>query len=159
MSIEELRESEEVGEVLEIDDERIADRFSHKQRLAIELLGRGDLKNSEIAKAVGVSYNTLLRWGKDTDFQNEVALYESRRGSEAREKMMAKLDAAEAESIDVLIDIMRNSTKDSDKLKAALALIDTKKKLNGDVTRSIEVNFQGMPAPVMPVHEIHRGNT
>lgn len=145
-----------VVEEMLVSDGMICDRFTHKQRLAIELLGRGDLKYGEVARSVGVSEVTLGKWRKDTDFANEIQLYRSRRSNERRSELLDRLDAAEMDAVGVLMDLLK-SEKDSIRLKAAVEVIKTKLAMSDSRDGAIEVQFQGMPAPSMPVHDIHKG--
>lgn len=146
-----------VVEEMLVSDGFICDRFSHKQRLAIELLGRGDLKYNEVARSVGVSETTLNKWRKDADFANEIQLYRSRRSNERRSELLDRLDAAEMDAVNVLMELLR-SEKDSIRLKAAVEVIKTKIAMSDSRDGAIEVSFQGMPAPSMPNHDIHKGD-
>lgn len=161
-ALDKLAAEDENSDVLEVEstveDTQIADMFSPKQRLAIELYGRGKITNVEVARVVGVSVKTIERWRKDENFKNEIKLYEGRRASERRSVILDKVDAMQLDAVNVLEELLK-SDKESIKLKAALAVLDVKKKVDGTADNAVEVSFLGMPVPAMPVHEIHKGET
>lgn len=161
-SLEKLAAEDEQGDILDVgegtEDKQIAEIFNPKQRLAIELFGRGKITNTEVARIVGVSVTTIERWRKNENFRNEIKLYEGRRASERRNVILDKVDEMQLDAVNVLEQLLK-SDKESIKLKAALAVLDVKKKVDGSKDNAVEVKFLGMPVPAMPVHEIHKGET
>lgn len=136
----------------ELEDERVSDRFPPKQRLAIELFGRGN-KNSEVARIVGMSVKTIEKWKCNPDFKNEIKLYESRRSGERREIILDKVDEMQLEAVTVLHKLLQ-SDKESVRLKAAETIMKMKKLEDDSKNGAVQVEFMGMPAPAMPMHEI-----
>ncbi len=74
----------------------------------------------EAARTAGVGYSTLKRWMRDPDFD---AAYRRAR-KELLDVSVGRVQAATGTAVDTLLAVARNGAKDSDRVRAAVALLD-----------------------------------
>jgi hypothetical protein len=95
------------------------ERLSRKQEQAVvALLEHATLAHA--AAAVGVNEKTLRSWQKDPGFQ---AAYRDARRTIV-ERAVGRMQAATGDAVDTLVAVARSGAKDSDRVRAAVALLD-----------------------------------
>jgi hypothetical protein len=92
------------------------------------------------ASAAGVGERTLRRWLKDTGFR--IAYDTARR--EIVDHAVARLQATAGEAVDTLQAVMRTGTKDGDRLRASIAVLDRAATEPGEPLR-VDVTTGGEP--------------
>jgi transposase-like protein len=115
------------------------EKLTRKQEQAIAAL----LECSTVAEAArkaGVSHSTLKRWILDPAF--EAAYRGARR--EALALSVGRIQAATGVAADTLLAVAKNAAKDSDRVRAAVALLDHALK-GGDLARPGSDEREGRP--------------
>jgi hypothetical protein len=74
----------------------------------------------EAARTAGVGYSTLKRWLHDPDF---AAAYRLAR-RELLDVSLGRIQAATGQAVDTLLAVAKDSAKDSDRVRAAVALLN-----------------------------------
>jgi hypothetical protein len=95
------------------------EKLTRKQEQAIAAL-LSEPTVEEAAAEAGVGYATLRRWLKDSEF---ISAYRQAR-REVVESAMDRIRAASAQAVDTLLEVAKDGAKDSDRVRAAIALLD-----------------------------------
>jgi hypothetical protein len=111
-------------------------KINHKQELAIASL-LTERTHGDAAVKAGISVATLQRWLRDSDF---AAAYRAARRA-AVENAVARIQAATGGAVDTLLTVAKDGAKDSDRVRAAIAILDFAERgkafadlLNGSLT-------------------------
>jgi hypothetical protein len=95
------------------------EKLSRKQEQAIAALLESPTVE-EAARRAGVSYSTLKRWMRASPF----ALAYQRARRELLDVAVGRIQAAAGTAVDTLLAVAKNGGKDSDRVRAAGALLD-----------------------------------
>ena len=127
-------------------------RFSPKQNEAIALLARG-CTYDQAAEGASVNKYTVAKWMKSPDFRAAVDLVSQKAIAKREKTIEAKMSQLELKALETLEDLMKNATKDADRINAAKAVLAHQNGRKVESSASDVVNFLGMSLPGSPKME------